>query len=93
MFLYVIDEQQIVSAFDHGRELLLSGELPNLKQLIELYVERVDIYPDSVSVTLNVLRGLKAQENAPQQDKLNRVFFRCSCTYRDSKQERHNDKK
>ena len=46
-----IDEEQIKRAFDYGRELLLSGKIPRLRQLIELYVERVEILPDSVSVT------------------------------------------
>lgn len=46
-----IDEEQKKRAFDYGRELLLSGKIPRLRQLIELYVERVEILPDSVSVT------------------------------------------
>ena len=68
-----IDEEQISRAFDYGRELLLSGKIPRLRQLIELYVERVDIYPDSVSVTLNILRGLQANENGGALDRLNRT--------------------
>ena len=68
-----IDEEQISRAFDYGRELLLSGKIPRLRQLIELYVERVEILPDSVSVTLNILRGLQANENGCALDKLNRT--------------------
>lgn len=68
-----ISESQIERAFDYGRELLQSGQIPHLRQLVELYVDRVDIYPDSVSVTLNVLRGIKANENGKELDKLNRT--------------------
>ena len=46
-----IDTEQIIRAFNYSKELLLSDKLPMLKQLINLYVERVDIYPDSVNVS------------------------------------------
>lgn len=69
-----IDEEQIKRAFDYGRELLLSGKIPRLRQLIELYVERVEILPDSVSVTLNILRGLQANERGAALDRLNRTY-------------------
>ncbi len=69
-----IEAEQIERAFDYGRELLISGKLPHLKQLIELYVERIDIYPESVSVTLNILRGLQANESGKALDKLNRTY-------------------
>jgi tetratricopeptide (TPR) repeat protein len=69
-----IDEEQIKRAFDYGRELLLSGKIPRLRQLIELYVERVEILPDSVSVTLNILRGLQANESGAALDRLNRTY-------------------
>lgn len=69
-----IDEEQIKRAFDYGRELLLSGKIPRLRQLIELYVERVEILPDSVSVTLNILRELQANESGAALDRLNRTY-------------------
>ncbi len=69
-----IEPEQIERAFDYGRELLISSKLPHLKQLIELYVERIDIYPESVSVTLNILRGLQANESGAALDKLNRTY-------------------
>ncbi len=74
-----IDSQQIERAFSYGKELLLSGRLPHLRQLVELYVERVEIYPDSVSVTLNILRGLQANENGNALDKLNRTYPKALC--------------
>ena len=74
-----IDRQQIERAFNYGKELLLSGRLPHLRQLVELYIERVEIYPDSVSVTLNILRGLQANENGNTLDKLNRTYPKALC--------------
>lgn len=35
---------------------IFSGKIPRLRQLIELYVERVEILTDSVSVTLKILK-------------------------------------
>mgnify|MGYP000077301048 CR=1 FL=1 len=49
-------------------------EARRLRQLIELYVERVEILPDSVSVTLNILRGLQANESGAALDRLNRTY-------------------
>ena len=66
-----IDEDLIIRAFEYGKELLESGEIPNLRQLINLYVERIVIYPDRIDVSFNLLRGLQVQENGANLDKLN----------------------
>ena len=58
-----IDNNQLIRAFNYSRELLQSGKLPKLKQLINLYVERIDIYPDMVNVTLNIMGGMLAQSD------------------------------
>lgn len=68
-----IDTEQIIRAFNHSKELLLSGKLPKLKQLINLYVERVDIYPDSVNVTLNVIGGIQAGADTEELSKLDSI--------------------
>lgn len=68
-----IDTEQIIRAFNYSRELLLSGKLPKLKQLINLYVERVDIYPDSVSVTLNIIGGIQAKSDNEELSKLDQI--------------------
>ena len=44
----------------HGREMLLSGTIPHLRQLIQLYVSRIEVYPDHISATLNYLPALRA---------------------------------
>lgn len=58
-----VDNEQLVRVFNHGRELLLSGKLPKLKKLINLYVERIDIYPDVVNVTLNIMGSMLSQSD------------------------------
>lgn len=68
-----IDEDLIIRAFEYGKELLESGEIPNLRQLINLYVERIVIYTDRIDVSFNLLRGLQVQENGANLDKLNRT--------------------
>ena len=68
-----IDTEQVIRAFNHSKELLLSGKLPKLKQLINLYVERVDIYPDSVNVTLNVIGGIQAKADNADLSKLESI--------------------
>ena len=68
-----IDTAQIIRAFNYSKELLLSGKLPKLKQLINLYVERIDIYPDSVNVTLNVIGGIQAKVDSEELSKLESI--------------------
>ncbi len=38
---------------------IFSGKIPRLRQLIELYVERVEILPDSVSVMLKIRKNFR----------------------------------
>ena len=52
--------EDIAEAFERGREMLLSGTIPHLRQLIQLYVSRIDVYPDHISATLNYLPTLRA---------------------------------
>ena len=41
--------EDIAEAFERGREMLLSGTIPHLRQLIQLYVSRIEVYPDHIS--------------------------------------------
>ena len=68
-----IDTEQIIRAFNYSKEMLLSGKLPKLKQLINLFVERIDIYPDSVNVTLNVIGGIQAKADNADLSKLESI--------------------
>lgn len=69
-----IDERQIIRAFNYGKELLLSGKLPKLKQLINLYVEGIYIYPNSVSVVLNVLNSIQANSDDEQLSQIGKSY-------------------
>lgn len=65
-----IDNDQLMRAFNYSRELLLSGKLPKLKQLINLYVERVDIYLAYINVTLNIISGIQTKAGTDELFKL-----------------------
>ena len=69
-----VDRSEIVEAFNKGRELLLSGEIPHLKQLIRLYVRRIEVYPDCVSVYLNYMPVLKASADEQSLSVLNDAY-------------------
>ena len=68
-----VDNEQLIRVFNHGRELLLSGKLPKLKKLINLYVERIDIYPDVVNVTLNIMGSMLSQSDNRGLAELSRI--------------------
>ena len=54
------NREDIAEAFERGREMLLSGIIPHLRQLIQLYVSRIEVYPDHITATLNYLPALRA---------------------------------
>ena len=51
----------------------MSGKLPKLKKLINLYVERIDIYPDVVNVTLNITGSMLSQSDNRGMAELSRI--------------------
>lgn len=55
-----VDTGEITKAFRKGKELLMSDQLPRIKPLIELYVSRVEVYPEHVTVKLNYMSALQA---------------------------------
>ena len=69
-----VNRAEIVEAFHKGRELLLSGEIPHLKQLIALYVRRIEVYPDYVAVFLTYLPVLKASADEQSLSALNDAY-------------------
>ena len=68
-----VDNEQLIRVFNHSRELLMSGKLPKLKKLINLYVERIDIYPDVVNVTLNITGSMLSQSDNRGMAELSRI--------------------
>lgn len=54
------NRDDIIEAFRRGREMLLSGTIPHLRQLIKLYVSRIEVYPDHITATLNYMPALMA---------------------------------
>lgn len=52
-----LDEEEIVAAYRRARELYDSRELPELRQLINLYLDQVIVYPEYVEIHINSIPG------------------------------------
>ncbi len=50
-----VSEQDIAKAFEQIRKKLLSGKLENVRQIIEVYVDRIEVYPDRAVVQFNYM--------------------------------------
>jgi len=48
-----LNEQEIIAAYRRAQSLFESGSLPQRKQLINLYVKRINVYPDYVQIHLH----------------------------------------
>lgn len=68
-----IDESKIIRAFDYSRKLLISGELPQLHQPVNMYVDEVIVYPDSVSVRINIINEIQANSGNEELDMLGNI--------------------
>jgi len=65
-----LDEQEIISAYRRAQELFESGSLPQRKQLLNLYLNRVNVYPDYVQihihkVPVNIIRPSHGKDDLP----------------------------
>ena len=54
-----VSETQLAEAFQEIRISLKSGTLKNVKQLVDKYVQRVDIYPEKIVVVFNLFPHLR----------------------------------
>lgn len=54
-----VSETQLAEAFQEIRLSLKSGTLKNVKQLVDKYVQRVDIYPEKIVVVFNLFPHLR----------------------------------
>ena len=52
-----VTEEDIRNHFARARELIISEQLPEIRQLINLYVDRVVVYKGKVEVYLHMLPG------------------------------------
>lgn len=68
-----VDENTIRKAFLQAKSMLESGELPNIKKLINLYVQKVIVNYDSIDVQINVLAALKGSSDTTDFKDLNSV--------------------
>ena len=50
-----VPEEKLKEAFENARRLFLQGTLPQIKQLIALYVQKVIIHKEQVEVVINLL--------------------------------------
>lgn len=56
-----IPDNVIQAAFNRAKLLFHSGELEETRQLIQLYVDRITVYPDRIDIKLNALGPLSSQ--------------------------------
>lgn len=68
-----VDKAEIIKAFRYSKELLKSGELPHLKQLINLYVKGITVSPDFISVRINTLAAIQGSSDNEQLKKLEEI--------------------
>ena len=50
-----VSKQDIAKAFEQIRNKLMSGKLKNIRQIIEVYVDRIEIYPNRAVVQFNYM--------------------------------------
>ncbi len=48
-----LNEQEIIAAYHRAQELYQNGSLPQKKQLLNLYLKHVDVYPEYVQIQLH----------------------------------------
>lgn len=48
-----VETYEVAQAMEFAKGLLLSKKLPNLQQLVSLFVDRVTIYPDKIHIRFN----------------------------------------
>lgn len=48
-----LDETEIIVAFRQAQQMFRSGELPQMEQIINLYLDRVNVYPEYVEIHIN----------------------------------------
>ncbi len=48
-----LDEDEIISAYRHAQKLYENGILPQRKQLLNLYLKKVLVYPEYIEIQLN----------------------------------------
>ena len=69
-----ISSEQIERFFKRAKFMLAQGELPKLKHLINLFVERIEISENCVSVKLNMLSGFQVSARKGELAHLNRTY-------------------
>ncbi len=57
-----VSEKDIIDRFRKARKLFETGELPNMKRLIDLFVDKVVVFEEHVEVFLNVHPDMKMPE-------------------------------
>lgn len=74
-----VSETQLAEAFQEIRISLKSGTLKNVKQLVDKYVQRVDIYPEKIVVVFNLFPHLRPDKtnNEGHSSKGCSSFYAC----------------
>ena len=59
-----VPEEKLREAFKNARRLFLQGTLPQIRQLIALYVQKVIVHKEQVEVIINLLNLYSENENS-----------------------------
>jgi hypothetical protein len=65
-----LPEAKLKEAFDNARRLFMQGTLPQIRQLIALYVQKVIIHKEQVEVIINLLNLYPENESNHTQHKM-----------------------
>lgn len=83
-----VSEREIKVVFEKIRKKLIDGSLENIRQIIQVYVDRIEVFPDNVVIQFNYLpkvvlpllkggeaiRIIKESSNALQTNELSLIF-------------------
>ncbi len=65
-----VPEEKLRAAFQNARQLFLQGTLPQIRQLIALYVQKVIVHKERVEVIINLLNFCSENESSHPQNQL-----------------------
>ncbi len=68
-----IPDEEINAAFNKAKLMFESGKLAETKQIINLYVERIDVYPDRVDLKINPINFVSQYISAGDNAELSKI--------------------
>ena len=73
-----LDEMEIISAYNRAQELYKSGSLQQRKQLLNLYLKRINVFPEYVQIHLHKipsnLKKPSCEDTLPTNDNVAELY-------------------